>query len=510
MRSADDQPNARGFRVSTAVTLRECSVVIVGSTCKKCGRDFKCESDVALHSRWRHDGDIKSLILNRPEMNFGDISQKCDECDMTFRIVSDLRIHKRLVHRHMLKNRGKIRRKNTVRIKFKLNGVTTTDVILNRRYIEMSSSLECFVDVCETTSDSLKNKRRQDDCVGNIDLSLPNHVMDKSHMQDGIQSHEAANRYNVGKFASTKGDAIASRTVKVGKSLVEISNTPHKDVTSVSDGTFERNKDHCYLASQGTATDVVTKSFSDNIDIPDKENSPRINVYCQNEILIDDDDDSEVILACQSKTFDEPTSTFEQNFRPNKCPPYSIRWSDKATGVEETNDSINSLIDSVEIISNNGKSYDLNKDATKLLSPSLSRLGEKIKKKANVDDDVQEVLRIIRGNTQCDINHESPNRMEREMLVQNTVTDTFTLPSQLEPSACSEKCNVAFTNFKPSDYSPFMTVTESDYRLLANAFDKKLGIYFEDMQHYGIKLYNDLPEINNNLEDYWIYARDTH
>lgn len=449
-------------------------------------------------------------ILDHSEMNLdGEISQKCDVCDMTFGIVSDLRFHKRLIHRHVIKNRGK-RRKEMVRIKFKLNGVTTTDVNLDRRYIELPNSFGCFVDVCET-SDSLKNERRQNDCDGNIDLSLPNHVVNKSHMQYGIRPHEAANRYIVGKFASTKGDAIASRTTEVGKSLVEISNTPYKDAIPVSDITCQGNKDRYYFDSQ-TSTDVFVKTFSDSV--PDKENSGRVNelerrnIYCQSEILLGDDDDTEV-LACQSKAFDEPTSISEQNSRSSECPRYSIRWFDKVAGTKETTGLTNSLIDSVEIISNNGKSYDHNADATMRLSPSLSRLDEKTestKANSNVDDDVQEVLRIIRGNTQSDINHESPNRMEREILVQNAISDTFTLPSQLEPNVCPEKYSVAFTNFKPSDYSPFMTVTESDYQFLANSFDKKLGIYFEDLQHYGIKLYNDLPEINNNLEEYWVYA----
>ncbi|KYN22931.1 PREDICTED: uncharacterized protein LOC108758773 [Trachymyrmex cornetzi] len=515
MRNADVQPNARGFRVPAAVTLRECSVVIVGSTCRICGRDFKCESDVALHTRWRHNGAIGSLmgILDHSEINLGDISQKCDVCDMTFGVVSDLRFHKRLIHKHVIKNRGK-RRKEMVRIKFKLNGVTTTDVNLDRSYIELPNNLGCLVDVCET-SDSLKNERRQDDCARNIDLSLPNHVVDKSHMQYDIRPHEAANRYIVGKFASTKGDTIASCTAEVGKSLVEISNTPYKDAIPVSDNTCQGNKDRCYLDSQ-TTTEVLIKTFSNSV--PDKENSRRINklerrnVYCQSEILLGDDhDDTEVILACQSKAFDKPM--FKQNSRSSECPRYSVRWFDKVPGTKETTGLANSLIDSVETIhdsNNNGKSYNLNTDAAMRLSPSLSRLSEKTEPtNSNVDDDVQEVLRITRGNTQSDINHESPNRIEREMLVQNAVSDTFTLPSQLEP----EKYSVAFTNFEPSDYSPF--VTESDYQFLANSFDKKLGIYFEDLQHYGIELCNDLPEMNNNLEKYWVYAppvypRDTH
>jgi len=338
-------------------------------------------------------------------------------------------------------------------------------------------------------------------------------------MQHGIRPHKAANRYIVGKFASTIGDAIERHTVVVGKNLVEISNTSHKNAIPDSDSLCrEMHKNRCYLTSQKTATDVFIKTFSDSIDVRDKENSRRTNererkdIYYQSEILLDDDN-IKVFPACQPEMSDKPSPISKQNSRSSKSPHYFVRWSDEVQGVvgtKKTAGLTNSLINSqtVERIINNEKSYSLDGNATKRLSPPLSRFNGKIdsiKTNSNVDDDVQEVLRITRGNAQNDINHESPNRFEREMLVQNAINDTFTLPSQIESTVYSEKCNGAFTNFESSDYSSFMAVTESDYQFLANSFDKKLGIYL-DLHHYGIRLYNDLPEINNNLEEYSVYA----
>lgn len=515
MRIADEQTSRRSFRVSAAVALRECSIVIVGSRCRICGRDFKCESDVALHTQWRHNaaagcGSLMDILDH--EMNLGDVGQKCDMCDMSFGMIADLRIHKRLIHKHRPRQRGR-RRREMVRVKFKLNGVTTTDVSLDRRYINLQNSPKTeqyLVDVCTQIPEPLESERRQDDCAGNIDLSLPNHVVDKSHMQHDIRPHIAANRYIVGKFASTKDDATACRAVVVGRSLVEISNTAHKDAIPDSNGLCEEYKDYCYLAPQETEADVFIKSFADSIDC-DKENASRMNerekrsVYCQSEISFDDND-TKVFLACQPETSDNMP---KQNSWSSESPHYSIRWSDEVAGTKETAGLANSLIDSMEIIiNNNEKSYSLDGDAMKRLSPPLSRLNKKksMKVNSNVDDDVQEVLRITRGNAQSDINHESPNRMEREMLVQNTLSDTFTLPPQLESTVCPEKCSDAFTKFESSDYPSFMAVTESDYEFLANSFDKKLGIYLEDLHHYGIRLCNDLPEINNNFEEYAKYA----
>lgn len=516
MRKTDVQTNRRGFRIPVDVTLRECSVVIIGSTCRICGRDFKCESDVALHTRWRHNAAIGSLmdILDH-EMKVTKVAQKCDVCDMPFEIISNLRIHKRLIHKHRTRLRGR-RRREMIRVIFKLNGVTTTDVSLDRRYIKLQNSLEYLVDACTQIPDSLENERRQDDRAENIDSSLPNHAGDKSHMQYDIRPDKAANRYIVGKFASTEGDAIARRTVVVGKSLVEISNASHKYTIPDSDNSCERHEDRCYLASQETTPDTFIETFANNMIIRDKKNSPRMNerekrsIYCQSEISLDNDN-MKVLLACQSEKSDKTSTVSKQNSWSSESPHYSIRWSDEVAGTKESAGLANSLIDSVEIIINNSKSYGLDGDMTKRLPPPLSRLNEKTestKANSSVDDDVQEVLRITRGNLQSDINHESPNRIEREMLVQNTISNTVTLPSHLEPTIYPEKCSVAFTtNFESSDYPSFMAVSENNYQFLANSFDKKLGIYLEDLHHYGIRYYNDLPEINNNnLEEYAVYA----
>lgn len=43
--------------------------------------------------------------------------------------------------------------------------------------------------------------------------------------------------------------------------------------------------------------------------------------------------------------------------------------------------------------------------------------------KDNSDDDVQEVLRIVRGHSTADVNHESPTRFEREMLLHVAIRD---------------------------------------------------------------------------------------
>ncbi|CAL1683735.1 unnamed protein product [Lasius platythorax] len=513
----DTQLNKRSFRVSAGVTLRECSVVIIGSTCKICGRDFKCESDVSLHSRWRHNGSIGSLndLCHEIYLEKFIIGQKCDICDVQFQTASDLKIHKRLIHKHGTRSKYRKRPgKETIRVKFKLYGTTTMDVNLNRKYLKMENNFRYFVNAGTQTPDSLEIEKHQDNRAADIDLFLSDHVVDNSHMQY-IRPHKAANRYIVGKFTSTKGDTIAHSTSVVGRSLIEISNTPHRDVIPVSNGSCKENRRN--LTSQENTASTWIRSFVNNLDIHDKENSEgklnerkRENVYCQTEFLLNDNKGT---LIYQRDKFDQTTLLTSKQISANEiCDPIK-QPNEGNKGNKGSAGLTNSLADSEEIIIDNENNNKVDETMTKhslapLTRNSFNRKNELIKGNSNIDDDVQEVLRITRRNLQSDINHESPNRTEREILVQNTVNETLTFPTRRESTICPEKCNAGFTaNFEPSNYSTFTTVTESSYQFLANTFDKKLGIYLEDMHHYGIRYYNELAEINNNnVEEYAIYA----
>lgn len=521
MRAYNDiQLNKKSFRVPPGVTLRECSVVIIGSTCKICGKDFKCESDVSLHSRWRHNGTMGSLVDDlHHEIYLENIDKKCDICDVQFQTTSDLKIHKRLIHKHGIrsKHRKKGHKKETVRVKFKLNGMTTMDKNLNRKYLKMENNLKYFVDNSTQTLDSLEIEKHQDNercCAAHIDLFLSDHVVDNNHMQH-IRPHKAANRYIVGKFASTKGDAITRSTTVVGRSLSEISNTSHRDVIPDSNGLCEECENHSNFISQENTADTWIRSFLNNLDTYNKENSQRNlneskrkNVYCQAEFLLNDNN---VPLTYQREKFDK-TSLRSKQLSANEIHYNPIKQSNIATKDKRSVELMNSLANSEEVVIDNEKNK-IYETAKKLSLASLTRnffnkKNESIKGNSNVDDDIQEVLRITRRNVQSDINHESPNRTEREMLVQNTGNKLLTFPIQRESTVYPEKCNAGLTaNFKSSSYPAFTTVTESSYQFLANAFNKKLGIYLEDMHHFGISYYDALAEINNNnLEDYATYV----
>lgn len=510
----DTHLNKRSFRVPAGVTLRECSVVIIGSTCKICGTDFKCESDVSRHSLWRHNGTVRSLIDDlHCEIHLESINQKCDICNLQFQTASDLKIHKRLIHKHGTKSKYRKRPgKETIRVKFKLNGMTTMDVNLNRKYLK-KNVFKYFIDAGTQTPESLEIENHQDNCAADIDLFLSDHVVDNSYIQH-IRPHKAANRYIVGEFTSTKGDAIARSTAVVGRSLLEISNTSHRDVIPRSNGSCEEYENCRNLTSQENTADTWIRSFLHNLDIYNKENSQgrlnepeKKNVYCQAEIL---SNDNKISLSYQRDKIDK-TSLMSKQLSANEIRSYDlIKRPNETTADKENTKLTNSFVDSEEIIIDIENNSKIDETATKLLASSTrnssKRKNESIKSNSNVDDDIQEVLRITRKNVQSDINHESPNRSERELLVmkQNIGNETLIRPTRQKSTICPEKCNARFlTNFKPYSYPAFTTMTESSYQFLANTFDKELNIYLEDMHHYGISYDKEPVEINNNnLEEY--------
>lgn len=516
-------PNRRGSRVPVRVSLRECSVVIIGSTCQICSRDFKCETDVALHKRWRHHG---SLIGSLEDGLYAETSgEKCNVCDTHLETVSDLRIRKRQVHR----SRKRATRRGTVRVRFKLYGVTMTDVTLDRKYLKMQSVLRYFVDV-STQTELLENERRQDNCATNIDLSfLPGYAANDA-LQCDIRQHKATNRYIVGKFAS-----MGRPTVTVGRSLAEISNTPHRDTISdnVVNGLYvrKRNPSRDVMSREDRADAFILSSLVDDIDVQDKENSrtmnarERSNVYCQSETSILDDSRTTVSPARQQnksnivrpivcKASYEASKSFKSSYTAAK-----LRSNENTAKCNLSTESTSPLINNVTDVDVNGNNNILDDVRVTMKHSSapfrLNGKNESVNTNVENNEEVQEVLRIMRGNVKNDINHESPNRMEREILVQNAVNEMCVFSAHRQSDIYMEKYGkinsaaLMANDAESSDYSSFASIAKSSYKLLADAFSEKLSICLKDRDHYGINYYDDLEmEINDNLEEYAMYAHE--
>lgn len=467
------QVNGRDSRTSHGVILRECSIVIIGSTCKICRKDFKCESDVIVHARWRHSKIIESIHCDHKK-NKRAINDKCDVCDKHTNTNSDLEVYKR----HAYKRRRKARR---LRLVIKIGGVIMTEIKLNRKYLKIRDN-EHFVDE-ERQMDLLKNNEHQDRCSANIDLSLPANVVVDDSCIESIRPHKATNRYIVSKFASNRNNTITQLS-PMSRRLLRISNTPNRNLIFAVDNLHENHCDKTDFQANisDCMNNILTRNAADNTNIYDKENSQRINVQeekpedsTDNSLLLKDKilHYSDKMLLCDSK------SSF-------------VRWQGKLN--EES-------VSKQQISSFNEKHHNsTDQDDSDISIISVNSLRGKVKEtySNSNDDDVQEILRITRKDTTDDINHESPNRSEREILAQNIFREMY-MPHTRQKTVCSENNDIFKANNNNNIFEPKVKNNKLDKTTLYyQVFEKKLNMFFEDLSRYEAKYCKSLTEINNN------------
>lgn len=519
------QASKNNLTLPAGVNLRECSVVIIGSTCRICGRDFKCITDVALHMQWRHqpksalNGDFNAE-LNRDDNPENFESPKCDVCNEHTNTASDLKSYKRQISKKQMQDK---RRARKLRLIIKIAGVTMTEIRLSRKYLKVRNS--DYLDV-GTQTESHENEKRQDDYGTSIDLSLADRVVGNSRTQC-VQSHKATNRYIEGKLASIQGDAIACSTGAPERSPFEILNTPNRDPTlDSSDGLCASHVYHCEIASSQTHTATMyAESIADTMAVHDESNSPRrseregknVNPAAEDTLLLEDrvhhcqnnsprDRPRESVICCQQVQPTEETSVAKPNTGTHRSRRHPV-WSNKATRSRAINELADSSMEPIEIIIDNESDDNCDEYMKKCSTASSTqtvREKQSLRVTPAVDDEVQEILRITRGNVQDDINHESPNRTEREMLVRNALGQMYISSTQPEV-IYTDKDNAILVmkdNIDLRDCSPCMAI-DNAYQFpnvatfTCKTHDKTLDAYLNDLRHYGIEYYNP-PEINNN------------
>lgn len=584
----NEQSNRSDYILPAGVNLRECNVVIIGSTCQICGRDFKCKTDVAMHMQWRHQ-QLESVLNgafnlgsdHHTENTVAEM-QKCDVCNvhlMDEHDAADLKSYKRQINKKQIHER---RRARKLRLIIKIAGVTMTEIRMSRKYLKVHSN-EYFADV-GTQTESHENEKRQDDYGMNIDLSLADRVVGNSRVQC-VQPHKATNRYIQGKLASVQGDAIACSTRAPATRPIETSNMPNEDATidTTTDTTVDANSpcaspilsgysrkvafSRAYTASsfasrledtidvsdetrdsprnsprnsprrrfegkKGNASSFAGR-LVDTIDVPDEaKDSPRrryegekgntspapedtSNLENRNSSRRNDSarDDLEELIVYQrvratGTTATATTSTATPNSWCNKNRHHPVRSNKTASNIDK---SMNPPAEPIEIIIDNESDDNCDENMAKCSSASSTQFDRDkglAMAEPVVDDDVQEILRITRGKVQSDINHESPNRTEREMLVRNALGQMYVSSTQPEIIYPEEEDDtilvVSNNNVDSRDYPPCVAIVDDNCPFPANVatfmykYNDKLGICLNKLRDYSIGYYNDLPEINNN------------
>jgi len=471
---AKPQLNRKAIRVSTQVKLRECSVVIIGSKCRICGRGFKCETDVAVHQRWRHFeplmGDLENILYMKNTSHYSSQSR----CNIYgIETIPNLRIHECQIQRYRKK-----RRERTVKVIFKFNGIITTDRRINRKYLKMWSVQQYSVDI-STQTEPLENERSQDNSATNIDLLLPDHAT-LNAVQCSVRPYKAANRYILGK-------SISTACSMVGKSLMVISNTPHRNAISDSNGSYIEYSSSCDSMSR---EDRMNTLIVDNVNIQNETNS-RINTcktrnaYYRSKISILNN--RKISPACQQdESIDISSSPICKQHSGSSENLYHI-----PTKQFNQNANVVNIVNVVDVdVNGNDNSFDDIQITMKRSSTRFNDKNESTEVNANVDDDVQEVLRIMRGNIRNDINHESPNRIEREILLQSAINEICVFPTHRGSNFREEERSTKLTanDMKTSDNSLFEPIAEDSNQFLQDELNKKLNLCLKYLRHWDKSL----------------------
>jgi len=228
-----------------------------------------------------------------------------------------------------------------------------------------------------------------------------------------------------------------------------------------------------------------------NVNIQNKTNS-RINTcktrnaYYRSKISILDD--HKISLACQQiesiDILSSPICKQHFGFNENLC-----RTS--ATKRFNQNANVVDIVNVVDVdVNGNDNSFDGVRVTMKRSSTRFSDKNESTEVNANVDDDVQEVLRIMRGNIRNDINHESPNRIEREILLQSAINEICVFPTHRSSSFREEERNAELTanDMKISDNLSFESIAEDSNQFLQDELNKKLNLCLKYLRHWDKSL----------------------
>jgi len=155
------------------------------------------------------------------------------------------------------------------------------------------------------------------------------------------------------------------------------------------------------------------------------------------------------------------------------------------------NANVVNIVNVVDVdVNGNDNSFDDIQITMKRSSTRFNDKNESTEVNANVDDDVQEVLRIMRGNIRNDINHESPNRIEREILLQSAINEICVFPTHRGSNFREEERSTKLTanDMKTSDNSLFEPIAEDSNQFLQDELNKKLNLCLKYLRHWDKSL----------------------
>nr|XP_031843427.1 uncharacterized protein LOC116431732 [Nomia melanderi] len=491
---------------TNGLKLRNCSVVILGVTCQICGKCFKCKTDVNVHMALKHG--------------------KCSEKKETRFIQGNSEVCQKFSEVSQFQSVTKKNPRTRLRLILRIGDEVVTDISLKRKHLKSKKSINTAT---QTEPDNV-TKLITENSVGE---SIDHSVFDNSPCQccTATIRTTSTNQY------------VAANIVASEESAGRNDSCCMERLTSIS----EKDNDTT-LNSDSFTSDLTNTKGSNLVPQYDREamcsrQENNCNESCKRK------SDSFKSVTDVTKTFvDTVTVTFQS-------PSTDINGNEKVRDRNEKLSNSSDVINTVKLIMPvilpiiMPSQVSPKSPEDRPLASSQARLPKTgFIDEQNSDDEVQEVLRIVRGhdNIAREINHESPNRLEQEILARDAIRNMLRLEQQgwhlLEKSGNeltkkrkrtggkfdtknvvgdetgkkktkivgSENNVVKTMNERSSSKESFAKAQKPGHDKMSIAENAKENVLMCNgsiniptetlLHHYGINYYSDVCEINNNTE----------
>nr|XP_033327893.1 uncharacterized protein LOC117221221 isoform X2 [Megalopta genalis] len=504
---------------ANGLKLRDCSVVVLGAACDLCGKCFKCETDVNVHVARKHAnrGRRRETVGTTTRVQDND-SNNNDDVEMPDTLS------KYSKYSYVTRRYPATKLQSKLRLILRIGSEVVTETTVKRKHLKSSRTISMATQT-ESSVDGVTLIAVNDACGTGDDVPEKNPA--KSEVTGRLHGGEEARRKD-------RLGCACEASVRPTPDDVDVKEDGPATDARIS---FGRNRsesaDHAEsLASGPTAPPAEVRGCEDA-----RRAEPAARSAASPAIV----DSVRVMFQSRSKDGNEKLRSC--------CTEKLLRTrGDAVNTVQLVMPVIFPIIVPNQISPVTVAAAPLPEQQQQQQQHSKTCFVEK----QNTDDDVQEVLRIVRGhdNVAREINHESPNRFEQEMLARDAIKDMLRMEQQGwhlmerkggvegrkrkraggvkfdarngladEPAAVRKsmktvgpESNVvrAMTNERSISRESFARAQNKGHDKITISENAKenvltcngnIGIPSETLlQHYGINYYIDVCEINNNTE----------
>ncbi|OAD53981.1 hypothetical protein WN48_08495 [Eufriesea mexicana] len=593
---------AKKINIPNGVKLRDCRVVILRTICELCGKYFKCETDLNMHITMKHQAHGKIPITTVEGTSCAEVElwNKPTEClnyitdshgnfvtKVHKKISLILKIGEEIVSKIALKRKHLKKKRLGTCIQNKLHH--DTKLIIDNDVYENVSCIDPAVFVnspyqCRNSVHALQSPNRY--LASNI-VAGKQAIRGKSITQgENYVSNELKKSCALSTSVECDIHNVQCKEVPFKTNLTFVNeeinlheqnitkNSNSTELSSIHSNNVSVLNETCHkLQLTGTSNPILDcDKRSDSIkSLPkstDTSSKPIVQTYLQNSETKNNKEERDMNANQVHKVFtidrkEQSASEKLQNVSnmvqvivlpiivPNNNAPSSpFKLTIQSSSMQQKEQQQEKQGQQQEVQPPQESQPQQQTQNSELRQELIQNCIYDIED--NSDDEVQEVLRIVRRcSTNSEVNHESPTRFEQEMLVQDAIKDMkkmeeggwHLLDKKISEATKKRKRNTK-TNSKGSDvndesakkkkktisepnsdsnlknltgekyisnakehaakvqsYNSIVTMWASDNVKENLTCNKNVDVSSEMLRRYGINYYNEVFEINNNTEN---------